>query len=386
MYATRKESAIGVDRILVFSVKAGAGHLRAAQAVTHAIRERFPNVEVVSADALEYTNAAFRKGYTEGYETLVRNLPSVWERIYESLETKPADSNAKKLATLWSRLNTKHLLMFVENFKPDVIACTHFLPAEVLGAQRAKGKLRAPVYTILTDYDIHSMWIQEGVTGYFVASSEMAHALREKGIGTASVEVSGIPILPEFAREYPPRETTRQTLGLNPAQRTVLVAAGGFGMMSADDAVKLLAGHLPEAQFLAVAGRNAELEKRLKKLARAYKGRVKPFGFVDNMHELMAASDVAVSKSGGLTTSECLAMGLPMLVFNPIPGQEERNAIYLLEHGAGLWARTPAQMLFKVKALLDDPKRLADMQEAARRIARPRAAFDIAERLMGLAS
>lgn len=377
---------MGVDRILVLSVKAGAGHLRAAQAVTHAIRERFPNVEVVSADALEYTNAAFRKGYTEGYETLVRNLPSVWERIYESLETKPADSNAKKLATLWSRLNTKHLLMFVENFKPDAIACTHFLPAEVLGAQRAKGKLRAPVYTILTDYDIHSMWIQEGVTGYFVASSEMAHALREKGIGTASVEVSGIPILPEFAREYPPRETTRQTLGLNPAQRTVLVAAGGFGMMSADDAVKLLAGHLPEAQFLAVAGRNAELEKRLKKLARAYKGRVKPFGFVDNMHELMAASDVAVSKSGGLTTSECLAMGLPMLVFNPIPGQEERNAIYLLEHGAGLWARTPAQMLFKVKALLDDPKRLADMQEAARRIARPRAAFDIAERLMGLAS
>ncbi len=377
---------MGVDRILVLSVKAGAGHLRAAQAVTHAIRERFPNVEVVSADALEYTNAAFRKGYTEGYETLVRNLPSVWERIYESLETKPADSNAKKLATLWSRLNTKHLLMFVENFKPDAIACTHFLPAEVLGAQRAKGKLRAPVYTILTDYDIHSMWIQEGVTGYFVASSEMAHALREKGIGTASVEVSGIPILPEFAREYPPRETMRQTLGLNPAQRTVLVAAGGFGMMSADDAVKLLAGHLPEAQFLAVAGRNAELEKRLKKLARAYKGRVKPFGFVDNMHELMAASDVAVSKSGGLTTSECLAMGLPMLVFNPIPGQEERNAIYLLEHGAGLWTRTPAQMLFKVKALLDDPKRLADMQEAARRIARPRAAFDIAERLMGLAS
>ncbi len=377
---------MGVDRILVLSVKAGAGHLRAAQAVTHAIRERFPNVEVVSADALEYTNAAFRKSYTEGYEALVRNLPSVWERIYESLETKPADSNAKKLATLWSRLNTKNLLMFVENFRPDIIACTHFLPAEVLGKQRSKDKLRAPVYTILTDYDIHSMWIQEGVTGYFVASNEMAHALREKGIGTASVEVSGIPILPEFAREYPPRESMRQTLGLDPARRTVLVAAGGFGMMSADDAVKLLAEHLPDAQFMAVAGRNAELEKRLKKLARAYKGRVKPFGFVENMHELMAASDVAVSKSGGLTTSECLAMGLPMLVFAPIPGQEERNAIYLLEHGAGLWARTPAQMLFKVKALLDDSKRLTDMQQAARRTARPRAAFDIAERLMGLSS
>lgn len=376
---------MGIERILVLSVKAGAGHLRAAQALTQAIRDRYPNVEIVNADTLEYTNAAFRKGYTEGYEAIVRNLPSVWERIYETLEAKPVDSNTKKLSTLLSRLNAKDLLKFVEGFRPDIIACTHFLPAEVLSAQRRKGKLRAPIYTILTDYDIHSMWIQDGVTGYFVASSEMAHALRAKGIGTASVEVTGIPILPEFAKEYPPRAEMRRTLGLNADRHTVLVAAGGFGMMSADEAVKLLADCLPNAQFIAVAGKNEDLEKRLKKLARACKGRLKAFGFVDNMHELMAASDLAVSKSGGLTTSECLAMGLPLLVFNPIPGQEERNAIYLLEHSAGLWARTAAQMIFKVKTLFDDPKRLAEMQQAARRAARPQAAFTIADRLMGAA-
>jgi processive 1,2-diacylglycerol beta-glucosyltransferase len=173
-------------------------------------------------------------------------------------------------------------------------------------------------------------------------------------------------------------------LGLNPNLRTVLVAAGGFGMMSADEAVRLLADQLPEGQFVAVAGRNEELKKRLDKLAEGCGGRVTPFGFVDNMHELMAASDLAVSKSGGLTTSECLAMGLPMVVFNPIPGQEERNAIYLLEHGAGLWARTPAQMVFKVQTLFNDSDRLAEMQQNARRIARPEAAFTIVDRLMGV--
>jgi len=373
---------VSVERILVLSVKAGAGHLRAAQAVTQAVRQRYPGIEVVNADTLEYTNAAFRKGYTEGYEALIRNLPSVWERIYESLEAKPANSNTKKIAALWDRLNAKDLLTFVYGFKPDVIACTHFLPAEVLGKQRDNGKLKAPVCIILTDYDIHSMWIQPGVDAYFVASDEMAHALREKDVGKASIKVTGIPILPDFAKDYPPREDMRRALGLNPAMRTVLVAAGGFGMMSADEVVKHLAERLPKAQFIAVAGNNQTLKKRLDKVATSYEGRLKSFGFVNNMHELMAASDMVVSKSGGLTTSECLAMGLPLVVFNPIPGQEERNAVYLLERGAGLWARTAAQMVFKVESLFNAPVRLAEMQRNARRIARPEAAFTIAERLV----
>ncbi|MEA3365391.1 MAG: glycosyltransferase, partial [Candidatus Hydrogenedentes bacterium] len=156
----------------------------------------------------------------------------------------------------------------------------------------------------------------------------------------------------------------------------------GFGMMSADEVVKHLAERLPKSQFIAVAGKNETLKKRLDKVATSCEGRLKSFGFVNNMHELMAASDVAVSKSGGLTTSECLAMGLPLVVFDPIPGQEERNAVYLLERGAGVWGRTAAQMVFKVESLLNDPARLAEMQRNARRIARPEAAFTIAEQLV----
>src|SRR5690606_15297049 len=136
------------------------------------------------------------------------------------------------------------------------------------------------------------------------------------------------------------RTEMRMQLGLEPDRPTVLVAAGGFGMMCADEAAQVLSDRLPQAQLLVVAGRNEELRERLVKVALTAPGRIIPFGFVDHMHELMAASAFAVTKSGGLTTSECLALGLPMVVFNPIPGQEERNALYLLENGAGLWAHT----------------------------------------------
>ncbi|MCC6694069.1 MAG: hypothetical protein IT365_00435 [Candidatus Hydrogenedentes bacterium] len=122
---------------------------------------------------------------------------------------------------------------------------------------------------------------------------------------------------------------------------------------------------------------------RLERAASKAPSHIIPFGFVDNMHELMAASDFAVAKSGGLTTSECLALGVPMVVFNPIPGQEERNAFHLIENGAGLWAHTAANMLYKVETLLGDPERLARMQANARRIGRPDAAYRIADAVVG---
>ena len=144
------------------------------------------------------------------------------------------------------------------------------------------------------------------------------------------------------------------------------------------EAVSLLAGSA-DAQFLTVAGRNERLRKAIEKAAAANGGRIVPFGFVDNMHELMAASDFAVTKSGGLTSSECLAMNLPMVIWNPIPGQEERNADYLLENGAALRANSLAHLVFRVKRLLEDRRRLSRMRAAAKRIARPDAAFRIAE-------
>jgi processive 1,2-diacylglycerol beta-glucosyltransferase len=365
-------------RVLIISVKAGAGHIRAAAAVEEAFKESFPSIDVKNVDALEYTNAAFRKSYTRGYDALAVDLPSLWGFIYENLEKKPADAPVKNLSRMVNRLNAGRFLKLVEEFAPDAIVSTHYLPAEILAPRRRKGKLSARLFVVLTDYDIHTMWLQDGTDRYFVATDEMAYALRAKGVGGAGVSVTGIPVMPVFSRRYPDKPSMRAKLGLRADARTVLVSAGGFGMVPVDETVAMLADAAPEAQVLAVAGRNEKLRKALEAVAAGRPGRVVPFGFVTNMHELMAASDLAVTKSGGLTSSECLAMGLPMVIWNPIRGQEERNADHLLEQGVALRANSAAHLVFKVRKLLSDARMLERMRRAALAAARPRAAFDIA--------
>jgi len=370
---------MGSPRILILSVKAGAGHLRAAAALAEAFGEAHPDLEVRNLDALDFTNKAFRKSFTGGYETLARELPSVWGLLYETMEDTTPENTAKKFAALFDRLNARPLRKEVKRFAPEAVICTHFLPAEVLAPRRRKGKLACPLFVALTDYDIHSMWIQEGVDRYFVASEEMAYALRHKGIGAAEVSVSGIPISPVFARSAPDRATVRRRLGLRPDAPTILMSAGGFGLGKIDALVDTLAADQRDLQILAIAGRSEDLRSRLERVARAHPGAVIPFGFVDNIHELMAASDLAVAKSGGLTASECLAQGLPLVIIRPIPGQEERNADYLLERGAAVRANSAAHILYKTQALLRDPQRLERMRQAALAAARPRAAFTIAD-------
>jgi processive 1,2-diacylglycerol beta-glucosyltransferase len=370
------------QRILILSIKAGAGHLRAAEALQKVLGEKYPSMEVRHIESLTLTNVAFQRAFTATYNKLAMDLPSVWGMIYEGMEKHKPDSGLKKLAAFFDRANARPLVKACREFAPDRIICTHYLPAEIIGEEHKKGKLSAPIFITLTDYDIHTMWIQDGADHYFVATEEMAFGLREKGIGDASVHVTGIPLMPVFAQHYPSRKDMRRQLGLNPDAVTILVSAGGFGFGGVDETVARLADLPYNLQVLAVAGRNEKLENAIGKVAETRQGRVVPFGFVTNMHELMASSDFAVTKPGGLTSSECMALGLPMVIIQPIPGQEERNANYLLEQGVAWRANSPAHLAYKVQTLLARPEELARMAAAAIRIRRPRAAYDIADIVM----
>lgn len=369
-------------KVLIISVKAGAGHIRAAEAVRKVFREAHPGVRVRHIDALEFTNKAFRKSFTGAYETLAKELPSVWGMIYDRFEDGSTGNKTKYLAKLFDQLNAKPLRDEVKRYNPDAILCTHYLPCEVLAPRRLRGKLGCPLFVTLTDYDIHMMWVNAGVDRYYVATEDMAFALRRAISAAGQVRVTGIPILPVFAESYPDRPRMRERLGLGPDAPTVLLSAGGFGLIPLDILAQTLVTESPGVQFLAVAGRNDTLQKKLEGVAKASAGNVKAFGFVGNMHELMAASDFVVAKCGGLTTSECLAMGLPMVITRPIPGQEERNADYLLENGVALRANSHAHILWKVRMLLENPERLASMRAAAQRIAKPRAAYAVAEDIL----
>ncbi len=369
-------------KVLILSVKAGAGHLRAAAAIEQVLIQTHPEVEARNVEALEFTNPAFQASFTGAYNKLASDLPSVWGLIYQRMDQNTATSKSKKFAALVDRLNSAPIVRMVRRYAPDAVICTHYLPAEILGPVRRKGKLAAPLTVALTDYDIHAMWIQEGVDRYFVATDEMAHALGEKGIGDAKVSVTGIPIMPVFSQPHLAPQAMRLKLGLRPEPPTVLLSAGGFGLTRVDETVAMLADVVDDVQLVALAGRNEKLEKALRAAAASRPGKIVPMGFAENMHELMAASDFVVSKSGGLTCSECLAMGLPMVIFNPIPGQEERNADYLLENGVALRANSAAHLVYKVRRLLTEPALLARMKSATRQVARPRAAYDIVETVL----
>jgi len=370
-----------VRKVMILAARAGAGHLRAALALEQALRETHPQVEVLNLDALDFTPPAFRRSFGPGYERLVKDLPSVWRMIYEGTDQKPRSSRIRKLAALLDEWNTRALRKEVDRFDPDRIVCTHFMPSGVLAARRRKGKLRAPVFVALTDYDIHAMWLAEGVDHYFVATRAMAYALQAAGVAPQAVSVTGIPIPPVFSHTCPGRGQMRRTLGLRPEAPTALLSTGSFAAMRLDRLAAGLAELQGDVQLLAVAGRDAKLHQSLQRVAADRPGRVAAFGFVDNMHELMAASDLAVAKPGGLTSSECMAMGLPMVLVNPIPGQEERNSDYLLEAGCAVRAHSAAELHFKVAELLANPTRLEAMSAAALRAARPRAAYDVAARV-----
>lgn len=369
-------------RILIVSASAGAGHVRAAQAVEVAFREGSPDVEVKNIDFLDLANGLMRWSYRRAYNYLTTSAPGLWGRLYRLTDSDKKQNLLGRFGSFLERLNSRPLKELVKDYDPDAVIATHFLPCEALGPLRRKGALRATLNVVVTDFGIHSVWIAEKADTYFVAGEQTARELAARGVSDAKVFVSGIPIMPVFAKEFPPRGKMRRKLGIRVEPVTVLVASGGFGLMPADKAVEAILDAAPEAQVLAVAGRNRVLQAALESLSTRRPGQVVAYGFVNNMHELMAASDLTVAKSGGLTTSECLAMGLPIIVTNPIPGQEERNADFLIRSGAAVLAAGPSQIAAEVKRLLGAPAALDSMRRAASAVARPDSAATVAREVI----
>lgn len=365
-----------ITRLLILSVSAGAGHVRAAQALEAAAKAAMPAIEATHLDLLSIVPREFRKLYGEQYIKLVEKSPQLWSWLYTKSDRPSRDSLIGKLKRAAEKLNARKLWEEMAQHAPDAILCTHFLPAELLSRARAKGRKSPPLWVQVTDFDVHALWVQPHVDRYCVASDEVAFRLEERGVPRAKISVTGIPVMPQFSAPLD-RAACAAELGVDTRKFTVLMMAGGAGVGSLDAlAARLLA--LPgELQLVALAGRNAELLKKLQVLAKKHRGRLFPLGFTTTVERVMTAADLVVTKPGGLSVSECLAKGRPMLLVAPIPGQEERNADYLLEAGAAVKAIDAATLAYKLGRLMADRARLAAMGEAAHRIATPHAARDV---------
>ena len=377
-----------VKKVLLLSASSGAGHTRAAQAIEKAFKDT--NAKAASAldvrhvDILQFTNRVFRHLYSKAYIDVVNKLPEVSGWFYDRLD-KPWKNERRRLAL--DKLNTRPFVKLLREYRPDVIVCTHFLPAEIVSWLKAKERIASRQAIIVTDLDVHAMWLCHHYEQYFVAIDEARAYLEALGIPASKITVSGIPIDPIFALHKDKREMRRKH-GLAPDRTTILLSAGGFGVGSLEMLISSLMPLQHRAQVVAVCGRNEELKERVSELAAKVNSRsrlsVKPVGYTHEMDEFMAASDLVLGKPGGLTTSEALAKGLVLVIANPIPGQEERNADHLIEAGVAIRCNNMPTLAYKVDRLLADPTRFAAMQSNARAMAKPDAARDIVRKVLEL--
>lgn len=361
-----------MTKILIVSTKAGAGHVKAAEALEVAAKRAKHTVKNI--DLLEYTHFPIKRIYGKGYLDVVKTIPVIYAHGYKNYKfaqwfTKPR--------LFWDRIYFAKLFKTLKAFNPDVILATHFIPSAVLANFKKKTNATFKLETILTDYEFHPLWLTDGVDHYFVATEDMKHDLQSFGVPAKKVTASGIPVLPSFSDQKPSKAALKIP--------TILISAGSFGVTSLAQVVKKMRSIEENFHAIIVCGHNKKLQLRLKMITKHDKRFKKIYEYVDFMDKLMKSSDLFVTKPGGMSVSEGLVSHTPMLLIDPIPGQEEANARYAVAQKAAVHVKNTEDLIKQFKKLLKTSSRLAKMANNAQAIAKPKAASEIIKHAMIMA-
>ncbi|MBO8137055.1 MAG: glycosyltransferase [Desulfotomaculum sp.] len=367
-----------LNKILILTVSAGDGHTRAAQAVERQFKELYPNARVEIVDTFRYASPLVEKMVRGAYLEIIKISPMLYGYLYYRAEKDQPLSRAAKLEfnRITNKLTAPKLISLINSFQPQVVLCTHPFPLGILSTLKLEGKLDIPVMAAVTDFTVHPFWIYPGVDYYCIAAEELKPAFIKHGVSTEKVVVTGIPIDPEFNR-IENKDQLKKKLKLKKDVPAILVMGGGLGMGPLEDVVKVLGRK--HCQLLVVCGRNNALKKKIEETAEEMQGSVYVYGFVRNIHEIMGASDLMVTKAGGLSCSEAVALGLPLFITKPIPGQEERNTEFLVSQGAAVAVKNHKQLLEKISTYLQEPVYIRNMSKAARKIGRANSAKNVVE-------
>ena len=365
-------------RVLLLYITAHSGHYRASHAIVQALRRLEPRAPVRTVDAFQAFNPFLSRFVDRIYMTVIRNTPEVWEYLYDN----PSVAHRGRGLQRWiHRHNAPTLRRLLEEFRPTVIACTQAFPCGVVAAYKRATGLRTPLYAILTDFIPHQFWLQDGVDTYFVGSDAARARLIEHGVPEKRIQQSGIPIDPVFAD---PQDGAARclSLGLDPQRPTVLLMGGGQGLGPIEQVARALDALPQRLQLVILTGMNAALKRRLTAILPQFRRRVVVLGHVPFVHELMSFATLIVTKPGGLTAAEALAKRLPIIIVDPIPGQEVNNTEFLLGRQAAVRAQRWELVPRLVDDLLERPDRLTALRQAAGALGRPRSALDIAQVLL----
>lgn len=351
-------------KVLITYASAGAGHRRVAEAVYNYLKEHRPELELEIVDILDKTNALFRFDYTKGYIFLVRHAVSLWHFAFWLTEFRLFRGITRWVASLIDQVNTRKYSAFLAAKNPDYIISTHFLPSEIAVELKNKDKIDSFIITIITDFGVHPFWICEGTDLYVVASEFTKNKLLKEGVPGEKVKVSGLPSDVKFLKQFD-RPALAAKIGIAADKFTVLLMTGSFGTGPLEGISEMLCQHV---QVLVVCAANKRLYEKMNKRNLP---NTKVLGFVNNAEELMAVSDIIVTKAGGSTIAEILNMELAPVFISVIPGQEQGNVQALAEKGIGFIPKDTGEIKDIILDFKAHPEKLEKVREAMRKIKRP---------------
>ncbi len=367
-----------MKKVLIFYASYGGGHLSAAKSIKQYIDENYSDVQTEMIDCVKYVNKALDKITTVAYREMAKKAPWAWEKVYY----KSQGGLLGKVSTTSNKVMAVKMAKLFREFKPDVVISTHPFGSQMTSYLKQKGKTNCKLATIMTDFKTHDQWLigNKFVDFYFVSNSSMKEDMCQNEIPEDKIFVTGIPISNRFLQSYD-KTSIFSSFGLEQGIRTILFFGGGEYGLGKDKTVAILdaLSDFSDIQVVAIAGKNEKMKQDFEKIV-AEKGKqqtIKVLPFTDKVPELMAISDIVITKPGGLTVSESLASHLPLMVINPIPGQEEENAEFLEKMGCAVWLKKNENPKEVLSTILNDSIKLGEMKMSAEHFARPNSTKDI---------
>ncbi len=365
-------------KILLMYITKVSGHRQATIAIQQTLRQMDSEADIPSVNGFGYTYPLLEKIVNRAYMRVIKSTPMIWDYLYDNPKIVKRSQSIKNFL---HKTSYKKLARLFERYQPDTVVCTQAFPCGMVADYKRTHNLNLTLIGVLTDFLPHAYWINEGVDYYVVPCEEARDHLISEGVNPGAIRVFGIPVRSKFAQRLN-KEQLFDEFGLNLKIPTILIMGGGQGLGPIKRIVQSFLKLSTDFQIIVIAGTNKKLIKWLKDKTMNTQKRILVYQYVKNVYELMEMANLIVTKPGGMTTAESLVKGLPMMLINPIPGQEMRNADFLKNNGIAVQLNMEADIGTQLEDLLRNPDKLRAMSHAALRHAKPNAAKDIAKLIL----
>lgn len=368
-----------MKKILIFYASYGGGHLSAANSIKQYIDDNFSDCETKLIDCMLYVNKPINRITTTAYKEMVKKFPWAWGEVYSHSQKGPI----AHISSTANNLLAKKLLKLLKEYNPDIVISTHPFGSQMVSYLKRKALIECSLSTIITDFAPHEQWLvgKEQVDYFFVSHEKMREKIINNDIPESKVFSTGIPLSNKFLMHYN-KVSVMKSFGLNPNKPVILFFGGGEFGLGREQTIKIFKSfiqHINNNQIVAIAGKNEKLKEAFSSIVHNLQVEdvVKVLPYTNQVPELMSISDLVVTKPGGLTTTESLVSGLPIIAINPIPGQEEENAKFLENAGVAIWLKKHNDYDEIVKNLLSDRDKLHKMKVNTKLLAKKNSTRDI---------